>query len=251
MSGLPSMKSIARVLPILAVLFGSCQRSGDSTTTPPTHAVNRRDTLGIGDTVDAEYGRVYDATDTTLVFLRGGKKVAVIVPKISVDDFGGFQEYLSLHNPESLSVCLLQFVDVTGDGVNDSCIGRRSMTSNGVVIENRVISQGRLIWYDTLTLEDESIQALNWEGDSQSYRELLPFSRMYAGAGNGVFVGEAVDTASLDFHNFIFFNLDRENYWRLHFGGKRVRFIWNAVVQANEPFVWDDSLGQFVIFWPQ
>jgi hypothetical protein len=231
-------------------LATSCRKQIDPHSQLPTHAVDCRDTLRVGDTVDAANRRVYEITDTTLLFQKEGSLVAVIIDKRRVSEYQGFQEYLNAHKADSLFTRSVQLLDITGDGLQDSIIATISMVSDRPFITHEIFSQDRRIWYDTLGLDEELAMSLYWGGDGLSYLALKPFSAMFTAGRINAFDGGVIDTNSSEVPNFIYFHKGREEYWRQHLRGFKGRWIWELGEGADQ-FIWDEVTGKFVGFMGQ
>jgi len=243
------MKNISRLLAILLfVTVGSCSKVPER---PKNVSNSNRESIQIGDTIDAEHFRVFETTDTVLSFQKNGKITKVIVPKRSTNQFTDFQEFLDRCSADSLSYDDLELTDVTGDGYDDSCITRIHFRFQLPFIEHIVFTQGRRIFYDTLLLED-GVAAMEYFGEDESaYLALKPYSSLYvAEHGFGSFVGDRV-SGNLNIADQ-FLNGTHPNeksYWINYIQNYKGHWIWNLAVISPSGLIWDSRSKEFIIYW--
>jgi uncharacterized RDD family membrane protein YckC len=232
-----------------AMIVASRPNHGAQAQSGKNDQMAQRLSLKVGDTIDVNSGRVYHRGDTTLQFRFNGNIVPTIVQKTETRFFRGFQTYLDTHSPESLSYHNVEMADVTGDGLEDSCVTRIVMLDSYPFIEHTVISGSRRVFYDTLTLNDP--YELLWEGDEESYYALKPLSSMYIAEDVGsTFVGDSVSGVDKNWSYFLaVLHPGETEKWNGYLSNYKGRWIWSLALVSNSALIWDSTASRFIEFW--
>ena len=239
------MKSIQVFTIIILILVSSCSRN------PERSKLSNRDSIQIGDTIDAEHFRVFQVTDTILAFHKNGAITKVIIPKVQKNQFEGFQEFIDHCSPDSLSYFHAETMDVTGDGLIDSCITRIYFHSQLPFIEHIVISQGNQIYNDSLLLNDGGAASEYFGEDESAYKDLKPYSALYvAEKGFGSFVGDKI---SADLHEADEFlnsvHRSKKSYWEKYLHDFKGHCIWTLAIVSPSSLIWDSRAHKFIFYW--
>jgi hypothetical protein len=239
------MRSIQIFATIVLVLVSSCSRNSERSN------LSNRDSIHIGDTIDAGHFCVFQATDTILPFQKNGVTIKVVVPKVYVNQFEGFQEFMDHCSPDSLSYFRLETMDVTGDGIIDSCITRIHFRSQVPLIEHIVISQGNEIYHDSLLLNDGGAASEYFGEDELAYKDLKPYSALYvAEEGYGSFVGDKVSTNLHEADEFLnSVHRSEKSYWKKYLHGFKGQCIWNLAIVSPSSLIWDSRAHKFIFYW--
>ena len=170
---------------------------------------------------------------------------------MQIRQFFGFQDFLDQSSSDMLSYTNVEIVDVTGDGVLDSCITRIHFRNGLPFVEHLVLSQGQQIFYDTLELGDGGAAMEYFGGDENGYKSLKPHSALYVAIhGFGSFVADGV---SSDLHeSSCFLNIyhsDEQSYWIEYLRHFKAKCIWNIAIFSPSVFIWDSRTQKFIFYW--
>jgi hypothetical protein len=232
----------------LSVVLGACSRPPHPPSAPPA-SVDALTLPRIGDTisVDQGYARVYEREDTAYFFHRNGRSFRVVVRKTYLDA-SAFQAYLDSHQPDSVAYRAVEVVDVTGDGVADSCMTDIRPVDGRPFIEHRVRSGGRDVFFDTLTVDDLGGGEILW-GDVASYDALRPYAGVFAATRVfGSFLGGRVDLNEDITREFIARHKAEGGYWTAYLGHFKGHLIWYLNLTDAGLKVWDARSGAFIDF---
>jgi len=184
--------------------------------------------------------------DTTMSFQIGQSTVVIHSgrPEINLADFQSFLNKISKNKPYFRYVSL---AEVTGDGLIDSCITTISLSKGVPFITNTILSQGKQIWYDTLTIGTIYVSVSYW-GDEKSYCELMPYSGLYLAVNYfNKFVGKPVDIASPEFSYFIgVLHPEKKDYWIDRFKYFKGHWIWKMDLSDPYAMIWDNKINKFI-----
>jgi len=210
-----------------------------------------RESIKIGDTIDAENYRIFETTDTILSFHKNGKITKVIVPKRLTNQFTDFQEFLDQCSADSLSYVGLELTDVTGDDLDDSCITLIHFRSQLPFIEHIIISQGNQIYYDSLLLNDGGAAAEYFGGDELAYKELKPYSALYVAQHSfGSFVGDTIGSNLNNADQFLnSIHQAEKSYWTKYLHNFKGHCIWNLAIIGPSSLIWDSRSHMFIFYW--
>jgi hypothetical protein len=168
--------------------------------------------------------------------------------KWEVERFRPFQEFLDTFRLASLPIVLRQEVDLTGDGINDTCITRIALSNGVPLIEHQVVSLRRLIWRDTLSISDDVGAGMYWSENESLYVAFRPFTGLYiAQTVFSSFVGNQVNADSPEGGVLIHSNPDLARYLQ-HRRGPPLRWIWLLDHSDPAEMVWDQRVGRFVLY---
>lgn len=223
---------IKTIIFLLIITFYYCKSNNETSNSNQT-VFKLRDTLTVGDVLENttdSYG-IYDETDTTLFFKKNDTIFAAIVPKIDLDQFNGFQDFINNNQKLSNELQYIQIADVTGDNVGDSCISKIFFLVGKIFIENTVISNKKQIWFDTLKVTDLQLANLFW-GEEESYLALRPYSTHFM--------------VKLYFSGFVSDKYDPYNNNREPYNGYS---IWKLDVVSKSNMVWDKKNKKFKIYY--
>ena len=189
------------------------------------------------------------ADDTVCTFNVINKtfKVHLYQPLFDLNDF---QTFLNSITNSNFKYTKIKCVDVTEDGINDSCITTISLKKDLPFVENKIISNHNLIWYDTLLIRSEQVAASNW-GEDSSYYELMPYSGLYlANKYFSELTGKAVDSKSPEFSYFInVLNKDKGENWVKRFRQYKGLWIWCLNIVGGGGMIWDTESQKFIPYW--
>lgn len=241
-----------RWLIISCFLFAGCQQSHKRQIRPGPHALWIRDTLQVGDTIRSADGdiRLYEPTDTTFIFRVRDTLVAFITTKSEREMFKPFQAYVDTHPTLASEETHLEVIDVTGDGIPDTCISHVRFTDSTMFVNNIVNSGGAIIWRDSSTICSEGVAGSDWMADSETYAAMMPWSFHFMQRTR--FVGDVIDT-SVDYErdyyrNFLEGNAADSTRWRAYFAGHTIRTIWTIALVSNSDMIWDEKTHQFICY---
>ena len=150
-----------------------------------------------------------------------------------------------------------KFIDVTGDGILDTCISRIVIKKGEPKITHIILSGGEKIWEDTLTIDDDTGYELYWNYDS-SYFKLKPYSGFQIASDLfSTFVMERIDTSSQHFKlisDIIYDLLSKENkkdkiYWQSYLGSFKGRLISKMDEVDIIAYIWDKRYKKFVLYY--
>jgi len=210
-----------------------------------------RDTLQVGDTIQYDQGttRIYDASETTLVFRTKDTLVGVIWNKNEAKDLQGFQEFLDSNTSFSSVEHFVKLADITGDGEPDSCLVQVTFTGGGMFAEARIISKGEQIWYDSCGIDQFQAGFHLWCEDEESYAALMPYSTHFVAPHS--FIGDKIDTSRGmfdNFRNFLEANPNDSTRWRMYFAHHDVLPVWTIGPIGNGEMIWDEKTHQFICY---
>ncbi len=187
-----------------------------------------------------------EKSDTVFAFRLDGKTILSHSPGI---DLSHFQYFLDSCSSHPVSITNLALSDVTGDGMADSCLTKVSLVQNLPFIQHEIISNGRTIWLDTLTLQNSSVSTLYWNDDS-AYANLMPYSGFFiAKVYFTNFIGKVIDPNELRSSYFVNVShsdhraeyIDRFSLFKGH------RILKLDVSDPNE-LIWDNRANVFIMY---
>ena len=176
-----------------------------------------RDTMVVGDTLEYDGLRIYENTDSMLFFALKDTIYAAIVPKVDLEHYSNFQLFIDSNPIMNNSIIIYKICDIDMDNNSDSCISKIFLLSQGAYIENSIISNNKKIWFDSLTVTDESLAYLFW-GDYDSYIRLKPYT-----------------TYKMLLDNFSDFVTD----------GPDIYSITGLATVSNKIYIWDNKKKKF------
>ena len=136
---------------------------------------------------------------------------------------------------------------MTGDGLVDSCITSISLHSGIPFVKHIILSQGKQIWCDTLTIGSVYVSESYW-GDDKSYSQLMPYSGLYLAVKYfNHFVGDLVKIESPGFSYFIgVLHPDKKDYWINRFKDFKGHWIWKMDLSDPYEMIWDNKINKFI-----
>ncbi len=200
-----------------------------------------------------EYPTHFRSDDSVLVFKFRGKQFSFRVPKNFVSYYVGFQDVLNTRNAKTLSYLDSRMIDITGDGLADSCVSHIWTTHGEAHIEHLIYSRGQRIWRDRLVIDDDACKGF-WS--DSSFLTLRPYSHFQvARAYYSQFIEGLVDTSSQSFKkisSMVYSTLSdgkEHNYWKRYLGEFRGRLIGYMDLIDPGIMIWDSRSHRFVQFY--
>jgi hypothetical protein len=139
-------------------------------------------------------------------------------------------------------------VDVTGDGIDDSCVTEISLVNGIPFVKHTINSEVQLIWNDTLLLKTISVSASLW-GDENSYEKLLPNSGLFVATKYfSKVVGEKVSVESSEFSYFANVLHPNENMVQVYKSFKG-HWIWYLDLSDSGGMIWNKKQNKFIKYW--
>ena len=192
-------------------------KCNNSVSTEKKIVFGMRDTMVVGDTLEYDGLRIYENTDSMLFFALKDTIYAAIVPKVDLEHYSNFQLFIDSNPIMNNSIIIYKICDIDMDNNSDSCISKIFLLSQGAYIENSIISNNKKIWFDSLTVTDESLAYLFW-GDYDSYIRLKPYT-----------------TYKMLLDNFSDFVTD----------GPDIYSITGLATVSNKIYIWDNKKKKF------
>jgi hypothetical protein len=240
---------------LLAILlFVGCKKSSNSSdsTHDQTKQSNLIYSVFAGSNLKSSDSVTHSSQeDTLLVFHFRSQNIPMHASKSFSSNYPHFQDLLNqplqnLHSEE------IEIADVTGDGKMDTCISKIFIEQMKPKIIHLIVTDGRVIWKDTHTIEDDEGFTVNWNNDS-SYFALKPYSGFQiAKTWYSKFVGEMIDTNSQDFKTVSYFingNANDEQYWKSYLSTFKGRLILEINPADLGSYIWDSRHQKFILYY--
>ena len=236
------MKTVAISIMLLASQL-SCHRSSVNPHPPPPAAVQS------AFSTSPESSPLGMTSDSVLTFIRHSRSFSVSVSSEFVALLSAFQTFLNDHPSDSLNYRNLELVDVTGDGVPDSCITTISLVGGVPFVEHSIKSMSRMIWYDSLSYPGFCAPSYGWE-DSAAYQALKPHSAFFlAEHADSTFVKSMVDTASSEFSYFTtVLHAGNRSDWVKRYSSFKGHWIMKLDLSDPHGMVWDAQSERFITY---
>ncbi len=190
------------------------------------------------------------ASDTAMSFRVYSKSITIRSGKPFVD-LVAFQAFLDSLPTITFPMQHAEVSDVRGSGILDSCVASISLVGGLPFVEHSIMSNGKRIWYDTLTIQTIQVSTSLW-GDDSSYVRLMPYSGLFlAKTKFGNFLGATVDTGSPEFSSFLFNDQKgaRTDHWRTMYQSFTGHWIWYLDVSDPGGMIWDPEKRIFIHYW--
>ncbi|MGB2867610.1 MAG: hypothetical protein WBD36_04110 [Bacteroidota bacterium] len=184
-----------------------------------------------------------------MTFIIEGHSISVQSHKPYVD-LVEFQRFLDTSPIKSLPFVKTWLADVTGDGIDDSCVTEISLVNGLPFVENSIYSRGISIWLDTLSLRTVSVSTTIW-GDDTSYVRLMPYSGLFTASKYFAdLVGDSVDVTSANFSYFIsVLHPNQKSEFIRRYHSFHAHWIWYLDLSDPGGMIWDKTQGKFILYW--
>lgn len=194
----------------------------------------------------SEYDTIYD-------FNYNGKIRRYIISKADVSNVQEFQEYMANY-PKKLVYNKKNQLDITGDGIPDQFSTSIKKWESGFQVTNIIEDHGRIIWSDSIGVDDSKWWAFLSSADSTLYYDTKPFSTFFiAMKMTEDFILEPNEMSSEEAEELremhIFYlnqYYNNTDYWNKYLDTYKGKIIRTLCFWSPEDYIWDKRTEKFV-----
>jgi hypothetical protein len=168
------------------------------------------------------------------------------------DTWGDFMLFEKRWNGRDLAYHKLDTVDITGDGKADICESRIAVTKGSwVLAQHRIYSDGKLIWNDTLRIDDNLRTGNDALDDSISTFMKPDLNFFFALERYNEFISDSnISVSSRTDQKIIYLTLlesyNNPAYWESYLKHFKGRYIFNLSMGEYETYIWDARTKKFI-----